>query len=206
MLLFDKIIAGVRCGVWCCTESIEQMAGCLPNGEALLAEACGRFKSSSRQMEWVAVRTLLYFMLGKVAEIDYVSTGAPILSGTDLNISISHTGKYVCVALSDTEQVGVDVERYSDRVEKIRSRFVGEDEQAESLVQLLTLWSAKEAVFKLIQKEGVDFKENLKSYPYNQETCGDFIITYKAQGESIDCCVAYEMHDDFVLTLAKYMS
>lgn len=204
MLLFDKIIAGVRCGVWHCTETIEQLAECMPNGDSLLKDAYDRFKSPSRQLEWIAVRTLLYFMLGETVRIGYNPNGAPVLEGMECHISISHTGKYVCIALSDKDSVGVDVERYANKVERVRARFLGDDEKADSLDQLLTLWSAKEAVFKLIQKEGVDFKRNLRSFPFNQDVKDCFRMAYEAEDECLDCFVAYEMHEEFVLTIAKF--
>jgi hypothetical protein len=89
-------------------------------------------------------------------------------------------------------------------VERVRSRFLGDDEKADSLDQLLTLWSAKEAVFKLIQKEGVDFKRNLRSCPFNQDVRGCFRMAYEAEDECLDCFVAYEVHEEFVLTIAKF--
>ena len=106
MLLFDKIIAGVRCGVWHCTETIEQLAECMPNGDSLLKDAYDRFKSPLRQLEWIAVRTLLYFMLGERAWIGYNPNGAPVLDGMNCNNSIRTDNHYL---LQESQRMSLPV-------------------------------------------------------------------------------------------------
>lgn len=62
-------------------------------------------------------------------------------------ISISHSGNVVAIAVSE-QPVGVDIEEENiDRFEKLRARIVHKDEVLDG-VNLCVLWTMKEAVFK----------------------------------------------------------
>ncbi len=207
MILFDRDILGARCAVWHVTETLDQLVALLPNGDEIMQEAQSRFKSDSRRTEWVAVRVLLHAMLGETHKIDYLDNGSPELRTYGGYISISHTKGYVCVALSKQERIGVDIEQITNRVERVRSRFVSDDESADTLLQLLVAWSAKESAYKLLQRTEVDFVENLRisGMPYinNVGDKGDFLITYINNEERIPCDVAFEVFNDFVLTVGR---
>ena len=75
--------------------------------------------------------------------------------------SLSHGGGWVTAVRSDAP-VGVDVEGATERLRKVRARFVGPADQpvldqfGDSLDTLCRLWTAKEAVFKVFGT-GVDF-------------------------------------------------
>ncbi len=208
MLFLDKDIQGVRCAVWHVTESVSELLRLMPYGYVLWQEAQQRFNSDSRRLEWIAVRALLHAMGEDATHIIYADNGAPLLDNSGKCISISHTRGYVCVALSDTERIGVDIERITNRVERVRSRFVREDEDVAALPQMLVAWSAKESVYKLIQRAEVDFKEHLRisgmpSLTEDTDNEGTFSLSYINNEERIDCTVSFEVFPDFVLTLAK---
>ncbi len=205
MLFVDRHIHGVRCGVWRVTETIEQLLALLPNAEDVWQEAQTRFRHEARRKEWIAVRVLLYAMLGEVRKIVYADNGAPMLQDCATHISISHTAGYVCVALSEQKRVGVDIEQHSDRVERVRSRFVRDDEELGTLTQLLVAWSAKEAVYKLLQRSAVDFLEHLRISNLTEADEGQFTLTYQSEDERMECDVTYRVFDDFVFTLAMYV-
>ncbi len=208
MLLFDRDIQGVRCAVWHVTESVYELLSLMPYGDVLWQKSQKRFKSDSRRLEWIAVRALLHTMGEDATHIIYADNGAPLLENSGKYISISHTKCYVCVALSDTERIGVDIEWITDRVERVRSRFVHEDENITSLIQLLVAWSAKESVYKFLMSTEVDFKEHLRisgmpSLSEDTDQEGTFSIAYINKEKRIDCIVSFEVFSDFVLTLAK---
>ena len=84
----------------------------------------------TRKLEWLAVRVLLYTMLGEEKEIHYYSNGGPYLADGSFSISISHTKGYVAVLLSEPgKRVGIDIECYSERVRKVAHKFMREDEK-----------------------------------------------------------------------------
>lgn len=119
---------------------------------------------SKRYLEVVAVRVLLKEMLGKEVEIGYTDKGAPYFVGDDSRyLSISHTNDYVA-AIVDDKPVGIDIERIGNRVERVKSRYLQESEEAliastpDPLVSLHLAWSAKEAAFKILGEEFYDLQ------------------------------------------------
>lgn len=110
-----------------------------------------------------------------------------------LNISISHTRGYIAIILSETKNVGIDIEYVSDRVEKISSRFMREDESADDIISLLVHWCAKETLYKLFSSEHLDFmniKVNIDetvsatnmldniTVPLYVESTSNYVMTY----------------------------
>lgn len=210
MLYFDRQIDDVRVAVWHLTEDYEELLSLLPDADDVQTEAEDRFSSEKRILEWTAVRVLLYTILDRQVHISYDEQGAPLLPDYEgLDISISHTKGYVAIALSESSYVGVDVEQIEEveegemsRVEKVRSRFVANDEYAESVIGLLLHWSAKESAFKLLGRENVDFLEDLKITPFDENNYeGQFNLTDTKEDDTY--LVWYKVFDDFVLTLTN---
>ena len=122
-----------------------------------IGEAEKRYKSNARRMEYICERALLKDMMnGRIVNIFHNEDGKPMLNN-GLNISISHTRGYIAIILSETKNVGIDIEYVSDRVEKISSRFMREDESADDIISLLVHWCAKETLYKLFSSEHLDF-------------------------------------------------
>ena len=160
---------------------------------------------------------LLYTVLDRQVHISYNEQGAPLLPDYEgLHISISHTKGYVAIALSETAVVGIDVEQierldtsnqFNDketvpRVEKVRSRFMRNDEYAETIVGMLLHWSAKETVFKVLGREGVDFQDEMKVQPFDETQYeGDFQLEDLKEDDTY--IIYYKVFDDFVLTYTK---
>lgn len=145
--------------------SFEDLKQQLP--ETLVSVALSRFKSSQRQFEFLAVRLLLRAVCGEAAQIAYYPTGRPYLYDTPKRyISISHTNGFVAIALSGKD-VGLDIELLSNRQLRLRQRFMSDEEWQQAL-QLLQPkvaaaigWSAKEALYKLVDVPGTDLLEGL---------------------------------------------
>ena len=124
---------------------------------AAIGEAEKRYKSNARRMEYICERALLKDMMnGRIVNIFHNEDGKPMLNN-GLDISISHTRGYIAIILSETKNVGIDIEYVSDRVEKIASRFMREDESADDIMSLLVHWCAKETLYKLFSSEHLDF-------------------------------------------------
>lgn len=217
MIYYDKQIDGIRVVVWHVTEEYEELLSMLPDADSVQNEAEQQFSSEFRRVEWTAVRVLLYTVLDRQVHISYNEQGAPLLPDYEgLHISISHTKGYVAIALSETAVVGIDVEQierldtsnqFNDkekvpRVEKVRSRFMRNDEYAETIVGMLLHWSAKETVFKVLGREGVDFKDEMKVQPFDETQYeGDFQLEDLKEDDTY--IIYYKVFDDFVLTYTK---
>ena len=217
MIYYDKQIDGIRVVVWHVTEEYEELLSMLPDADSVQNEAEQQFSSEFRRVEWTAVRVLLYTVLDRQVHINYNDQGAPLLPDYEgLHISISHTKGFVAIALSESDVVGVDVEQierldttnqFDDkekmpRVEKVRSRFMGNDEYAETIVGMLLHWSAKETVFKVLGREGVDFHDDLKVQPFDETQYeGDLQLDDLKEDDTYT--IYYKEFDDFVLTYTK---
>jgi 4'-phosphopantetheinyl transferase len=89
-----------------------------------------------------------------------VPHGPPIVGGTDLACSVAHSGRHVLVALTESGDVGVDVEAVSSRLlsngfESLLGQVLAPDETVPAdLSQFLVTWTRKEALVKL-SREGL---------------------------------------------------
>jgi len=79
-------------------------------------------------------------------------------------ISISHSKNFCAFGFSSHE-IGIDIEELSPRIERIASRFVSSVEMSfiseDKILDLTKLWTMKEAMFKLNNRAGIEFKSEL---------------------------------------------
>src|SRR5437762_10514679 len=139
-----------------------------------------------KRLQHLAGRFLLQFLFPDFpySLIRIADTRKPFLPDEQFHFSISHCGDYAAAIVSKDSRAGIDIEIPSEKVQRIKHKFLSEEEQEIFDVQLLTpdsrfstlLWSAKESVFKWYGDGGVDFKENilLKKQHESNETIDCF--------------------------------
>jgi 4'-phosphopantetheinyl transferase EntD len=145
-------------------------------------------------------------------EIMIADTRKPYLEDEQYHFSISHFGQYAAAIVSSTNRVGVDVEKTSPAIEKIRNKFLslhesdiafeGIEKSGHRLRQLTLLWSAKESIFKWYSLGKVNFKENIRwTEPYfiRRGDLGELSFEFRKEG-SVPLSVYYKIFDDLVLT------
>ena len=142
-----------------------------------------------KRLQHLAGRYLLQYLFPDfpISLIKIADTRKPFLENEAYHFSISHCSDYAAAIVSKTNRVGVDIEVPSQKVEKIRHKFLSEEEDnwhlaignqhppghnepegAVSLsiyqpINLLTLlWSAKEAMFKWWGLGDIDFRTMLQ--------------------------------------------
>ena len=165
-----------------------------------------RVSAEKRRQEHLASRVLLKELLGQEQPVNYRPTGAPFLPDFPLCISISHTKDFVAVIL-DSQPTGIDIEYLSNRVLKIRSRFMNpeEEENIDTLHEvehLLIHWCAKETLFKIIDQEGVDFQKHLHVVPFRYASEGSFMVRETRTPLCQEFRLAYRVTPDYVITWA----
>jgi 4'-phosphopantetheinyl transferase len=104
--------------------------------------------------------------------------GKPYLVDNEWEMSLTHTSKYVAVALHKSQKIGVDLEKPSAKMWRIQKRLFSSEEIAAINNDLSTMsiyWSAKEALYKIYGKRGMDFMENMSL----QQTTKGFIGNIK---------------------------
>ena len=115
-----------------------------------------------RKQEFLQVRELRNKTIGKI-EIHYKDNGKPFLADSNDFISISHSQNFIGI-LKAPFNVGLDIEEINERITKIKNRFLNEDELVifgTAIEDLTKAWTIKEALFKLNNRKGIDFRKEL---------------------------------------------
>jgi len=150
----------IKLGVWFIDETIEELTK-LALDKAININILPQVKNENRIKQWLATRLLLNHFLKDVSII-YDEKRKPFLSN-GWNISISHSGDYVAIIINENEHCGIDIEKISNKVERIKHKFLNEtDLKNITTEQDLTIyWGAKEALYKYYGEKEVLFIENL---------------------------------------------
>lgn len=139
--------------------------------------------------------------------IEYDSQGAPIIKNSQYkHISVSHCRDRVAVLLSARE-CGVDIECRDRRFSAIAERYlsaeeylVAERERIDRQTLLSIAWSAKEAVYKLLRREGVDLRRDMRIEAISTEQQS---IVVEACGERVDLRYILDCDHQIVYTIKK---
>lgn len=133
-----------------------------------------------KRLQHLAGRFLLQFLFPDFPYelIRIADTRKPYLPDEQYHFSISHCGDYAAAIVSSDQRVGVDIEIASPKVQRIKHKFLNEEElsnfeiRSRSLSgstfeidhsnQLTRLWSAKECVFKWYGNGQVDFRQHIQ--------------------------------------------
>lgn len=199
LFLNEEIFPDVRLGIWAISESSDDFWALSPYVESSRSEFNALYKSEQRKCEVLAVRLLVKEIIGDNVQLLHQDNGKPYLS-SGMNISISHTRGFAVIIVSHSKQVSVDIEYFSNRIERIRSKFMRDDENASSQVKLLMHWCAKETMYKLFPEDDLTFnKMQLLSVDGNDSTG---IITAKNIFRNRNVSVYYRTFCNCLLTYA----
>jgi phosphopantetheinyl transferase len=199
LFLNEEIFPDVRLGIWAISESSDDFWALSPYVESSRSEFNALYKSEQRKCEVLAVRLLIKEIIGDNVQLLHQDNGKPYLS-SGMNISISHTRGFAVIIVSHSKQVSVDIEYFSNRIERIRSKFMRDDENASSQVKLLMHWCAKETMYKLFPEDNLTFNiMQLLSVDGNDSTG---IITAKNIFRNRNVSVYYRTFCNCLLTYA----
>jgi 4'-phosphopantetheinyl transferase len=200
MPLFKTIpVTGGLIGVWQLTEKSRDLTPHFSSKE-LDNHAYKQYTYEKRQVEWLATRLLIRQMIGSDFTISYSETGKPILEHSRFkHVSISHSRYFVAVFVHEQLNIGIDIEDLTRNYIKIEKRFLSENElvavNKNPKLQCL-YWCAKEAIFKLIPNEGVEFREQILISPFNPEFEDRFSARFKSESEELIFQLYFEMFCD----------
>ena len=157
-------------GLWEIDEEYEQLRAqvALDAGET---ERLGSFRHEARKLEFLSVRALLQRMAGGEARIVYDRTNKPYLQDNSFNISISHSGKLTAVLLSRKKKVGIDMEQMTHRISGIAHYFINPaeritEDETKKRYHLYIHWCAKEALYKICDKNALNFRKHMMIEPF----------------------------------------
>ncbi|MFN8210323.1 MAG: 4'-phosphopantetheinyl transferase superfamily protein [Bacteroidales bacterium] len=146
------------------------------------------FRSTSRKLEFLSVRALLAELLGKEAKIVYNKNNKPFLKSGSHFISISHSHRLTAILLSTNEKVGIDLEYMSSNISAFSSKYMNRKERItkdpeKKKYHLYVHWCAKEALYKICDKEGISIRNNITIEPFDLNDSGE--IKGKVHSEKI---------------------
>ena len=193
-----------RLGVWHITESEAELRekSSIPSDEL---EEISFIKSESLRKQKLAVRALLDAMFEEKVYLSHHDNGKPYIENNAVNISITHTDRYVAVILDDRDDVGIDCESLDRDFSAVEKKALSEDEiddldDDRRNEQLAIYWCAKEAVYKKISQYGVDFAEQIEIDSFRPRGEGELEATFiHKDGYEEDFDLRYMTFDRHVL-------
>jgi 4'-phosphopantetheinyl transferase len=121
-----------------------------------------------KQLEWLASRTCVKY---SVEALNHPYCGIakdqhnnPYFIDSQGFVSLSHTNEYAVAVVSFEEEVGIDIERISDKLSRVAHKFLSPPERlyaGDDLFKMCVYWCAKESLYKWYGKKNLSFKENI---------------------------------------------
>lgn len=126
-----------------------------------------QFGAESRRREVLAWRGLLRRELGEKCQISHDEYGAPKVDIPAIHISVSHSRECVALVISDNP-CAIDIESVERDFCKVTRRYLSSSELqlAEQYDLFAEMWCAKEALYKLHSKGGLDFVKDISIIDY----------------------------------------
>ncbi len=154
--------------IWHIEESIEDLF----ENIKLTPEDLNRLKKRKKiinQKGFLAIRNLFLYSDINPENLSYNSMGAPVLK-SGKKISISHSQTVAGIAYG-SNPLGFDLQYYQKKILNIAPRFLHIEEDfvwygSYEIEKITLVWTAKEAIYKLIQKKGINFSEQLLIAPF----------------------------------------
>ena len=204
LYLKKKLENDATIGVWQITESEAELIA-LSSTPTDEMEEISFIQSESQRKQRLAVRALLNALLDEKVYLSHHDNGKPYLENNPVNISITHTEKYVAVILHDEEDCGIDIESLDRDFSAVEKKALSEDEIDDLEVekrneQLAIYWCAKEAVFKLLSRYSVDFAEQIEIERFHPRGEGELEATFiDKNGDEDEFNLEYLTFDRHVL-------
>ncbi len=204
LYLKKKLENDATIGVWQITESEAELIA-LSSTPTDEMEEISFIQSESQRKQRLAVRALLNALLDEKVYLSHHDNGKPYLENNPVNISITHTEKYVAVILHDEEDCGIDIESLDRDFSAVEKKALSEDEIDDLEVekrneQLAIYWCAKEAVFKLLSRYSVDFAEQIEIERFHPRGEGELEATFiDKNGDEDEFNLEYMTFDRHVL-------
>ena len=204
LYLRKKLDNKAEIAVWQITETEQELMAItsVPTDEL---EEIQLFRNESHRRQKLAVRALLNEVFEEKMYLNHHDNGKPYLENCATTISITHTDKYVAIIIHDEEEVGIDIESLDRDFTVVEKKALSEDEiddlnDNKKNEQLAIYWCAKEAIFKRMSQNRVDFAEQIEVEKFNVRKEGELEATFIHKDEhEEDFELEYMMFDRHVL-------
>jgi phosphopantetheinyl transferase len=118
--------------------------------------------------------------------IRIADTRKPFLANDAYHFSISHCGDFAAAIVSSDKRVGVDVEIFSEKIERVKDKFINKIEfhtisrfvPDNHLNKYMTLmWSCKESIFKWYGSGQLDFRTHMQMQAIHFDELREIILS-----------------------------
>ena len=184
LYLRKKLENKAEISVWQITETEQELIDMcsVPTDEM---EEISLIRSESLRKQKLAVRALLNEVFEEKVYLSHHDNGKPYLENCVTNISITHTEKYVAIITHDEDDLGIDIESLDRDFSDVEKKALSEDEiddldddKEEKNEQLAIYWCAKEAIYKRMSINRVDFAEQIEVEKFNLRDEGELEATF----------------------------
>ena len=169
--------------IWKVEESVEALS----ENVNLTPHCQARFESMKSQLHqrgFLSIRHLLHVAGYTDHDLYYTENGKPHLKDGKY-ISITHSYNFTAIIVSETVEVGIDIEMQRDKILRIASRFTPLKEYRtlandDAVIRKLTIvWGAKEALYKIYGVKGLSFLQHINVTDFDFEDYKtDAVINY----------------------------
>ena len=166
------------------------------------------FRSVSRKFEFLTVRALLAELTGNTTGIVYNKNYKPFLKDGSMFISISHSHQLTAILLSVNEKVGVDLEYMSSNIAAVALKFMNIKEKitkdpANRLYHLYLHWCAKEALYKICDKEISSIRKEISIEPFKVHDSGEITGSIHTNVINENFNLQYIKYDNYAIVWTK---
>jgi phosphopantetheinyl transferase len=194
-----------KIAIWEISESEEELYNMLQLDEK--EQQHFQALSKARQKQWLGSRVLLRTLLQteQPIELNIDEHRKPFLNNFPFEISISHANHMAAVIIYEGKKVGIDIEKISERILKIKNKFLSTEElkfisSTNELEQLHVCWGAKESLFKLYGKGSLPFIEGIKINAFEYSKTAQVAASIAIPAYHANFNVQYLKYEDFMLT------
>lgn len=196
---------GAEIFVWEITETEQELRQlCIPIPSTEIEEL-QILKSEARRKEKLAVRALLNMLFDEKVYLGHHDNGKPYIQNNAIEISITHTNRFVAIITHPEVDVGIDVESLERDFSAVEKKALSKKEinalcDKHRTIQLAIYWSAKEAIYKRMSISGVDFAEQMEIEKFTPKKEGELEATFTHKdGDKDKFDLEYEIFENHVM-------
>src|SRR5690349_19699086 len=141
-----------------------------------------------KRLQHLAGRYLLRYLFPDFPYelIRIADTRKPFLENDAYHFSISHCGDFAAAIVSSDKRVGVDVEIFSEKIWRVKDKFINKIEQSainhfapdNHMSKYVTLiWSCKESIFKWYGNGQLDFRKHMQMQAIHYDQFHEVVMT-----------------------------
>ncbi|MDR0296316.1 MAG: 4'-phosphopantetheinyl transferase superfamily protein [Prevotellaceae bacterium] len=196
---------GSRIAIWEITETEEMLMQCISEHDRVLEDLVST-AHPQRRLERLAVRALLKNVLNKQdVHLQHYDNGRPYLANSTTNISISHTKHFAAIIYNEKAPVGCDIECYTRDFSAVEQKALSDEERKYLSdkchnLQLCLLWCAKEAIYKCVKEDSVDFARQIFVKKFIPKEKGKLSALYtNSIGFATEFILRYKMIENYLM-------